>query len=41
MNDASAGYSEEDHHLTMRGFSLYFGKVMDTDELIATLDEAL
>ena len=41
LNDASAGYSEEDHNQTMRNFALYFGKVMDTDELIATLDKAL
>ncbi len=37
MNDASAGFSEEDHNLTMRNFALYFGKVMDTDELLSVL----
>ncbi len=37
MNDASAGFSEEDHNLAMRSFSLYFSRVMDVDELIAWL----
>jgi len=41
LNDGSAGYSEEDHNHTVRNFALYFGKVMDTDELIATIDKAL
>jgi nicotinamidase-related amidase len=37
INDACAGFSEEDHNHTMRSFALYFGKVMDTDELISVL----
>lgn len=36
LNDATASFSEEDHNHTMRSFSLYFGKVMDTDELLAS-----
>jgi nicotinamidase-related amidase len=39
INDACAGFSEEDHNHTMRNFALYFGKVMDTDELIAVLSK--
>ena len=41
MNDATAGFSEEDHNNTMRNFSLYFGKVMDTEELISALSSEL
>lgn len=41
VNDATAAFSEEDHNFTMRNFALYFGKVMDTDELIATLSKHL
>jgi nicotinamidase-related amidase len=37
INDATAGFSEEDHNHTMRNFALYFGKVIDTDELKSLL----
>lgn len=37
VNDATAGFSEDDHNQTMRNFALYFGKVMDTNELVDNL----
>jgi nicotinamidase-related amidase len=41
VNDAAAGFSEEDHNHTMRNFAIFFGKVMDTEELIAAISEKL
>lgn len=41
VNDATAAFSQEDQNQTMRGFSLYFGQVLDTDELLAALSKAL
>ncbi len=41
IDDATAGFSEEDHNHTMRNFALYFGKVMDTDDLISVLSKKL
>lgn len=41
INDATAGFSEEDHNHTMRNFALYFGKVMDTDELLSLLSQKI
>lgn len=39
LNDACAGFSEEDHNLTMRSFSLYFSRVMDVEELISWVSQ--
>jgi nicotinamidase-related amidase len=40
VNDASAGFSEEDHNHTVRNFAIYFGKVMDTEEIINALSRS-
>lgn len=39
IDDASATFTEEDQIYTMRNWAAFFGKVMDTDELISVLSE--
>ena len=41
MNDATAGLSEDEHNHTMRNFAIFFGKVMDTDNIISVISEKL
>jgi nicotinamidase-related amidase len=41
VDDATATFTEEDQVYTMRNWAAFFGKVMDTDELIAVLSEKL
>lgn len=37
VNDATGAFTEEDQNVTMRNWAAFFGKVVDTDELIAAL----
>jgi len=39
IDDASATFTEEDQIYTMRNWAAFFGKVMDTDELISMIDQ--
>jgi len=39
MNDATGAFTKEDQIYTMRNWAAFFGKVMDTDELIAALSK--
>ena len=39
IDDASATFTEEDQIYTMRNWAAFFGKVMDTDELISVLNK--
>jgi len=39
IDDASATFTEEDQIYTMRNWAAFFGKVMDTDDLISMLSE--
>jgi ureidoacrylate peracid hydrolase len=39
IDDASAAFTEEDQIYTMRSWAAFFGKVMDTEELISLLSE--
>jgi nicotinamidase-related amidase len=41
VDDASAAFTEEDQIYTLRSWAAFFGKVMDTDELISNLQEKL
>jgi ureidoacrylate peracid hydrolase len=38
IDDATATFTEEDQIYTMRNWAAFFGKVMDTDELISMID---
>lgn len=39
IDDASAAFTEEDQIYTMRNWAAFFGKVMDTDELILMIEQ--
>jgi nicotinamidase-related amidase len=41
IDDATATFTEEDQIYTMRNWAAFFGKVMDTDQLISELSEKL
>ncbi len=39
IDDACAAWTEADQNTTMRNFAIFFGKVMDTEELIQSLSQ--
>jgi len=39
IDDATGAFTKEDQIYTMRNWAAFFGKVMDTDELVATLSK--